>query len=191
MSSGSGDYTRSFRMKAGVTSAILLIFPISLPSVNRAEVFQFLRYRIVELDQSRGRILLQVFDLRSSGNWKHDRRFPKQPCERDLRRLRLEALCCARQRAVVFREFASGEWKPRDEADVFPSAIFQHVLGISIDQIISILHRNDRCDATDRLDLLYVDLRQSNMADLALTLKIDQRADLIFHRYFRVDPVQL
>src|ERR1700676_81521 len=132
-----------------------------------------------------------MFYFRSSGNREHDRRFFKQPCERDLRRLCLEALRCARERTVMFREFAGGEWKPRDEADVFAGAILQYVLGISIDQIISILHRNDWRNAPDRLDLLYADFRQSNVPDLAFTLKIDKSADLIFHRYFRIDPMQL
>src|SRR5437667_2312111 len=91
----------------------------------------------------------------------------------------------------MFRELAGGEWKPGDEAELFPGAIIQHVLGISIDQIISILHRNDRRDAPDRFDLLYADFRQPDMADLAIALKIDQRTDLIFHRYLRIDPVQL
>src|SRR5207302_3582964 len=86
----------------------------------------------------------------------------------------------------MFRELAGGEWKPGDEAEVLPGAIFQHVLGISIDQVVSILHRNDRRDAPDRFDLLYADFRQSDMADLAIALKIDQRTDLIFHRYLRI-----
>jgi hypothetical protein len=91
----------------------------------------------------------------------------------------------------MFRELAGREWKPRDEADVFPSAIFQHVLGISVHEIISVLHGSDRRDPPNRLDLLNVDFRQSNMADLALALKIDECTDLIFHGYFRIDPVQL
>ena len=111
--------------------------------------------------------------------------------ERDLRRLCLEALRCARERAIVFRQFAGGEWKPRDEAEIFASAILQHVLGISIDQVVSVLDRNDWRDAPDCFDLLYADFRQSDMANFALALKIDQRADLIFHCYFRIDPVQL
>src|SRR4029453_16179615 len=132
-----------------------------------------------------------MFDPGSSGNWEHHLRFPKQPRERDLRGLCLEALRCPRKRTIMFREFAGREWKPRDEADVFPSAILQHVLGISVHEIISILHRNDRGDPPNRLDLLNVDFRQSNVANLALALKIDECADLIFHRYFRVNPMQL
>ena len=63
MSSGFADYARSFRMKAGVTSAILLSnLYVPLRSMNRTEVFQLFRCRIIELDQSRGRVLLEVFD---------------------------------------------------------------------------------------------------------------------------------
>ena len=123
------------------------------------EAVQVLHCRIIELEQSGGGVFLQVFNLRSSGNREHYRRFLKQPRERDLRGLRVEALRGPRQWTVVFREFAGSEWKPGDEAEIFPSAIIQHLLGISIDQIISILDGNDRCDAPHRLDLRYVDFR--------------------------------
>src|SRR5439155_11478538 len=136
-------------------------------------------------------VLLEVFDLRSSRNREHDRRFPKQPCERNLRRLGVKSLRSAHQRAVVFRELASGEWKPGDEADLFAGAILQHVFGISIHQVISVLNRNDRRDASYCFDLVYVDLRQSDMANFAIALKINQRADLTFHGYLRIDPVEL
>src|SRR2546421_12717061 len=132
-----------------------------------------------------------MIDLRSSGNRKHYRRFPKQPRERDLRRHCVEALRCAGQWTIVFGEFPGSEWKPGDEANFFTGAILEHVLGISIDQVVSILDRNDRRDAPDCFDLLYADFRQSDMANLALALEIDQHADLIFHCYFRIDPVQL
>src|SRR5439155_8870629 len=170
---------------------IFYISSVLVTSMNRTEAFQLFSCRIVQLNQSRGSVFLQVCELRSSWNREHDRRFPKQPRQRDLRRLCLEALRCAGQRTVMFRELAGGEWEKWDEADVFPGAILQHVLGVSIDQIISVLHRNDWGDAPNRLDLVYVDFRQPNIADLALALKIDQRTDLIFHRDFRVDPVQL
>src|ERR1700731_648987 len=109
-----------------------------------------------------------MFDLRSSRNRKHYRRFLKQPRERDLRRPCVEALRCARQWTAMFRELAGGEWKPGNEADVFPGAVIQHILGISIDQVVSILDGDDRCDAPDRFDLLHADFRQSNVANLAL-----------------------
>jgi hypothetical protein len=56
-------------------------------------------------------------------------------------------------------------------------AILQHIFGVSVDQIISILHRNDRGDAPDRFDLLPIDFRQSDVPDLARALKIDKRAE--------------
>src|SRR6266480_2332359 len=98
-----------------------------------------------------------MFNFRGSRNRKDHRRPSKQPCERDLCWLRLEALRRPGKRTIMFRELAGREWKPRDEPNVFARAILQHILGISIDQIISILHRNDRGDVPDRLDLLYVD----------------------------------
>jgi len=54
----------------------------------------------------------------------------------------------------------------------------KHVLGISIDQVVPILDRNDRRDAPDRFDLLYADFRQPDMANLALALKITQHAPI-------------
>src|SRR5438094_91087 len=108
---------------------------------------------------------------------------------RDLRWLGVEALRRPRQWTLMFREFAGSERKPGDKAEVFPGAIFQHVLGISIDQVVPVLDRNNRRDAPDCFDLLYADFRQSDVANLALALKIHQRVDLIFHRDFRVDPV--
>src|SRR5438045_8643601 len=96
------------------------------------KTFQVLHCRIVELNQSRGRVFLQVLDLRSSGNRKHYRRFPKQPRERELRRLGVEALRCARQWTLVLREFSGGEWKPGDEAEGFAGAMLQQFVGISL-----------------------------------------------------------
>src|SRR5437868_3763390 len=132
-----------------------------------------------------------MFDLRSSRNREHYRRFPKEPCERDLRRLCLEPLRRARQRTGVFRELADGEWKERDEAEVFSDTILQHLFGTSIDQVVSILYRNDRCNAPDGLELVHTHFGQSNVANLTIALKIDQGADLIFDRYSRIDPMQL
>src|SRR5260370_7880304 len=89
----------------------------------------------------------------------------------------------------MFREFTGGEWKPGDEAELFAAAILQHVLGISIDQVVSVLDRNDGGDAPDRFDLLYADFGQSDVANLALTLHTDQPPYLIFLRHFRINPV--
>src|SRR5207248_5755933 len=132
-----------------------------------------------------------MFDLRSSRNREHYRRFLKQPRKRDLRRLCFETFRCARQRTCVFCEFAGPKWKERDKTEVFLGAMFQHFLGASIDQVVSILHGYDRCDAPDRLNLVHPDFGQSNMANLTVALKIDQRAYLIFDRYSRIDPVKL
>src|SRR5438128_259890 len=67
------------------------------------KTFQVLHCRIIELNQSRGRVFLQVLDLRRSGNRKHYRGFPKQPRKRELRWLGVEALRCARQWTLMFR----------------------------------------------------------------------------------------
>src|SRR5437667_5726298 len=174
-----------------VTRALILSQRYPQDWLALPKTFQVLHCRIIELNQSRSRVFLQVLDLRSSGNRKHYRRFPKQPRKRELRWLGVEALRCPRQWTLMFREFAGSERKPGDKAEVLPGAIFQHVLGISIDQVVPVLDRNNRRDAPDCFDLLYADFRQSDVANLALALKIDECADLIFHRDFRVDPVQL
>src|SRR5437899_12038010 len=76
------------------------------------KTFQVLHCRIIELNQSSGRVFLQVLDLRRSGKRKHYRRLPKLPRERDWRRLGVEALPCACQWTARVRGLSASKTTP-------------------------------------------------------------------------------
>jgi len=108
------------------------------------ESIQLLHKRSIQLNQSRRSIFFKVFDLGGAGNRQHHRRFPQQPGNCDLRGLGLQALRDKQQRSARFREIAGSEGKPGDEPDIFIGAVIQHVLVLSLNQVVQVLYSSDR-----------------------------------------------
>ena len=108
------------------------------------ESIQLLHKRIIQPNQSRRGIFFKVFDLGGAGNRQHHRRFPQQPGDCDLRGLGLQALRDKLQRSARFREIAGSEGKPGDEPDIFIRAVIQHVLVLSLNQVVQVLYSSDR-----------------------------------------------
>ena len=58
-------------------------------------------------------------------------------------------------------------------------------------QVVEVLHRHNLRDLLRGVQLVDVDLRQPDVADLAFLLQLDQLTDLVFERELVVDAVQL
>src|SRR5262245_30931980 len=162
-----------------------------MSSVPARRALQFTYDRILEIEERRGRVVSEMLHCRSSGNWKHGWRLLEQPRNSNLRRLRSQQLGCSSQWSARLGQVTGSKRKPWDEPDPLPCAIVQYVLGGSVDQIVAVLHRDDRRHAPDSLDLLYANFGQTYVADLTLALKIEQRADLILESHLGIDSVKL
>src|SRR5215467_3840105 len=127
----------------------------------------------------------------SAGNRKHHRRLPEQPCYGHLHRLCAKTLGCFRQWTAALGQVSGRKRKPWYESDPFARTILQYILRGPIDQVVPILHRCHRRHFAYRLDLLHAYFGQPDVSNLALSLKIEQRADLIFQSHLWVDSVKL
>ena len=101
----------------------------------------------------------------------------------------------ARHGPARLREITRQEWEPRDEGDARALAMIEHLLRrrcrAALDEVVPVLHRDDRHELASPLDVRHGHLRQSNVTDLALVLQLAQRAQLILERDSGIDAVQL
>ena len=132
-----------------------------------------------------------MFHLGCPGDREHHGRFLEQPRERHLRRLCTESLGHSCERAAGFREISGREREPGNEADLFVCAVVKHVRGVPVHQVVLVLYRCDRDDATRRLNLGNAYLGQANVMDLAFLLKVFEQFELIVGRDLRIDAMQL
>ena len=102
-----------------------------------------------------------------------------------------ESLCSACECAARSREVAGCEREPGDEADALAGAVIEHVPGMPVDEVVPVLHRDDGRQSTYSGELCDTYLRQPDVTDLPLPLKIKQRTDLILHRNLGIDPMKL
>src|SRR5205823_7103916 len=93
------------------------------------------------------------------------------------------------------REITRQEWEPRDEGDARALAMIEHLLRLrcraALDEVVPVLHRDDRHELASPLDVRHRHLRQSDVTDLPLVLQLAQRAQLILERDSGIDAVQL
>ena len=126
-----------------------------------------------------------------SRNRQNDRRSRQQPCQCHLRRRGFQFRGDAADGATGSRQLTGCQREPRDEPDPMLFAVFQHVFGPAIAHAVTILDADNRHNLLRVLDLADAHFRQSDVFDLPLCLQVLQRAELIFGRHFRVDPMQL
>jgi hypothetical protein len=88
-------------------------------------------------------------------------------------------------------ELAGREREPRDEPDALLLGVLQQRLGVALDELVEVLDGRDGRDLLGRLRLLDADLREADVADLALVLQLLQLGDLVLQRDGGVDAVQL
>jgi hypothetical protein len=69
--------------------------------------------------------------------------------------------------------------------------VIQHLLVLSLNQVVQILYSSDGDDPARSLDLGDADFGKSNVANLSFPLKVPQQAELILGRYVRIDTMQL
>src|SRR6516165_3448747 len=90
-----------------------------------------------------------------------------------------------------FGQIAGSQREPRNEPDPLRLAIVEDVISLSVREVVEVLHRGDVEDLLRCLDLLDRDLRQTEMADLALVLEFLHEPELLLAGNLRVDAVQL
>src|SRR5436305_6317519 len=144
-----------------------------------------------ELDVRGGDVLLEVLDRASAGDGKHHGAAGEQPGDRHLPRRRVVRGRDLGDRPARLSETAGGQREPRDEADAVGLAVVEHFFGLPVGEVVEVLHRGDLEDSLRRLDLLDGDLRQPEMADLALVLELLHEPELLLARHLGIDPVQL
>ena len=70
-------------------------------------------------------------------------------------------------------------------------AVLEHVLVVAVRQVVEVLHADDVDDLAGGLQLLDADLREPDVADLALVDEVLQHPELLLGRDVRVDAVEL
>ena len=86
---------------------------------------------------------------------------------------------------------AARERCPWDEGEPFAGAHPEHVLGAAIGEVVTILHRCDRHDAPGSGELLGIEVRHTDVADLALLPQARELAEGILERHLGIDVMEL
>ena len=142
-------------------------------------------------DLSRADVLLQVGDLRRTGNGHDHLRTREQPRERDL------SGCAVRGAQQVIEAVlrgcqASATYRiPRNEPDAIRRAVLDDGLRPSVGEVVEVLHRGYRSDRPSLFDLGDPDLAQTNGLDLALVPELDESTERIHERDLLIDAMQL
>jgi len=105
-------------------------------------VIQNIELFIRELDIDRGNIFLQMRDLRSARDGKHNRAALENPGESNLAWSGVVGLGDRIKDRARLREAPGSKREPGDEADAASLTIVQHVLTAAIDEIVAVLHRS-------------------------------------------------
>src|SRR5919106_1586500 len=145
----------------------------------------------VELDRLRRHVLLEVLDRRRARDRQHHRRARQQPGERELPRRRVVPPSQVVEGTARAGEVADREGEPRDEADPVPLARLEQALGMPVGQVVAVLDGHHVDHRARSLELLGGHVRDADVADLALVLKLLQRSQRILERPLRVGRVQL
>jgi hypothetical protein len=96
-----------------------------------------------------------------------------------------------RHRAAPLGQVALGQREPRDEADPLIRAHVEHVLAAAVDEVEAVLDGDDVDDRAGLGELLGPDVRDADVADLALVPQLLQRADRLRVGDLRVGAVVL
>src|SRR5262249_5372821 len=140
---------------------------------------------------ARGKILLQVLARAGAGDRQRDRRSMEEPGESNLGR------CCATcgrdlcQRSRWSRERPQAEGKPGDEGESFALTGREHAVRVTVGQAIAVLHRDHADDSPRAGELREADVRDADVADLALGLELGEGAEGLLERNVLVDRMEL
>jgi hypothetical protein len=88
-------------------------------------------------------------------------------------------------------ERARREREPGDEGEAPRGAGVEHILGTAVLEVEAVLDRDDLGERLGAVELLDADVRNAEVADLALVAQLDQRPERLLERDVRVDGVQL
>src|SRR5712692_843920 len=80
---------------------------------------------------------------------------------------------------------------PRHEADALPIAIVDRRLPRTVDNVVTILHRDDRKEFLRALDLFHTHFRKADVPNLAFALRALKKTKLFFLRHVGIDSMKL
>jgi epsilon-lactone hydrolase len=154
---------------------------------------------VVKQHIGRREVLGQVDARAGSGDEQDVRRETEQPGERDLRRCRLQPCPQRREHGTGEQVGAGGTGQAqrteRDEGDVTPGALGQHVGRALVTQIEQVLHADDLGLVDGPQQLLSGDVAEPNAVCQAFLARLDQRGQLGVEarsrRLGRVDHAQV
>ena len=116
----------------------------------------------------------------------------QEPGERDLSRSRVVGGGDAPDRVVpALRKRPLQEREPGDEGDPGLLARAQQVLVLAVGEVVAILDSCDRDDSARLFELREIDVRDSDMLDLALRLQLGQGADRLLERHVGIWDVEV
>src|SRR5260370_37972521 len=111
----------------------------------------------------------------------------EEPVDRDLpRRIRVGLVDHDELPASI-----PAQRKARTEADPFRGAVIDHWVVHSLREVVLVLDGGDGHDLPRALDLVDDDFRNTDVPDLALVPVLLDRAEALFERRLRIDPMQV
>ena len=111
-----------------------------------------------------------------------DGRAVQQPREAHLPHVRVVRARDRTQLLQPLSQVAAVERKIRNERDAVCLAMLEHGFARAVADVVVVLHRGDLDDPARALQLVEVDVRESDVADLSRIAQLAQRADLILER---------
>ena len=126
-----------------------------------------------------------------AGDRQHHRRVGDEPGQRHLGGCGAAGLGDLGDGAAALRQLTRLEREPGDEGQAIGLTRLQLVLVPALDDVVTVLHRDDRHDALGLAQMLDVDVRQSHVGDLALAPEFGQRAHRLLERHAGIGAVEL
>src|SRR6516162_5273795 len=121
----------------------------------------------------------------------HDGATVQQPCDRHLRDRGAMALRDCVQLSASSSQASGCHREPWYEGQLVFFAILQHILMLPVTQVVQVLHADDLDHFAGSVNLGWLYLTETNMADLALLLQLGDYAQRFFNGHLGINAVQL
>ena len=146
---------------------------------------------LVEVERGGCKVVFEVRACCGAGDGQCDARDREQPREGDLVGACAESRCRLREHLPVCGVDPSAKGAVGDESDLVRLALVEHVPPAAVAEVESVLHGGDVSDGSGDGELLERDIGDADVPDLALVLKIFERADRLREGDGWVGGVQL
>src|SRR5688500_8024336 len=144
-----------------------------------------------ELELGGTHVLLEMLQRGGPGDRADDRRASQQPGERDLGRRGVAGAGDGVEPSTGLGEVPDRERPPGEEGDPLPLTGLEDIIRLPVGEVVAVLDGDDRNDRLRPRELLQVDVREADVADLPLLPQTGELADRLLERNLRVGSVQL